>query len=101
MTYTKAGDVKDPGEGVIIGTKIADKDILVVNLGGTLYAIGNKCTHMGCRLSMGKRDGDQVKCKCHGSVFSLKTGEVIHGPAKNPETSYKVKIENGEVMIDI
>jgi len=34
-------------------------------------------------------------------VFSLKTGEVIHGPAKNPETSYKVKIENGEVMIDI
>ena len=101
MTYVTADEAKNLAEGAIIGIKLGDKDLLVVNLGGILYAIGNTCTHAGCRLSMGKRDADHVKCKCHGSVFDIKTGEVVHGPAKTPEPVFKVKTENGEVMIDI
>jgi nitrite reductase/ring-hydroxylating ferredoxin subunit len=35
--------------------------ILLVNLDGTFYAIGNKCTHRGCALSKGTLNGDTLK----------------------------------------
>jgi 3-phenylpropionate/trans-cinnamate dioxygenase ferredoxin component len=101
MVFSKADEAKNLAEGSMAGLKLGDKDILVVNIGGTLFAIGNTCTHRGCRLSTGTLAGDQVQCRCHGSVFNVKTGEVIHSPAKIPEPVYTVETVNGEVMIDI
>jgi 3-phenylpropionate/trans-cinnamate dioxygenase ferredoxin subunit len=73
--------------------------VLLVNLNGTYYAIGDKCTHRGCSLSKGTINGDTLQCACHGSTFNLKTGEVVKGPAKNPEPKYNVKVENNQVLI--
>ncbi len=77
------------------------KPILLVNLNGTFYAIGNKCTHRGCLLSNGTLNGDTVKCGCHGATFDVKTGNVVKGPAKNAEPKYEVRIDGGQVMISI
>ncbi len=73
--------------------------VLLVNLNGTYYAIGDKCTHRGCSLSKGTIKDDTLQCACHGSTFNLKTGEVVKGPAKNPEPKYNVKVENNQVLI--
>mgnify|MGYP001476074119 CR=1 FL=1 len=75
------------------------KPILLVNLKGTYYAIGNKCTHMQCTLTNGELKGEIVQCPCHGSRFNLKTGKVIGGPAAVPEPKYDVKVENGQILI--
>jgi nitrite reductase/ring-hydroxylating ferredoxin subunit len=56
---------------------------------------------MGCKLSGGKLEGETVRCPCHGSVFNVRTGEVVKGPAKKPVLSYTVTVENGELSIDI
>ncbi len=75
------------------------KPVLLVNLNGTYYAIGNVCTHMGCPLSKGTLKGENIECVCHGSTFDLKTGKVVRGPADRPETNYQVKVEKGQVLI--
>lgn len=75
------------------------KPVLLVNLNGTYYAIGNTCTHMGCPLSKGTLKGETIECVCHGSTFDLKTGKVMRGPAEKPEQKYDVKVENGKVLI--
>jgi 3-phenylpropionate/trans-cinnamate dioxygenase ferredoxin subunit/naphthalene 1,2-dioxygenase system ferredoxin subunit len=80
---------------------IDGKPVLLANVNGTYFAIGNKCTHRGCLLSNGKLNGDTVKCPCHGSIFDLKTGAVVHGPAKTPEPNYEAKIENQQVYINV
>jgi len=67
------------------------KDILIANAHGKISAIGNTCTHQGCTLSGGRLDGETVQCPCHGSVFNVRTGEVVQGPAKKPEPRYEVK----------
>lgn len=87
----------EPVKGIV-----ADgKEILLVNLGKTITAIGNKCTHMGCRLSSGKIDGETIRCACHGSMFNVRTGQVVRGPAARPEPAYTVTVENGEIFIDV
>jgi nitrite reductase/ring-hydroxylating ferredoxin subunit len=53
--------------------------VLLVNLNGIFYAIGDKCTHRGCSLSKGTIMGDNLQCACHGSTFNLKTGS-CEGP---------------------
>lgn len=81
--------------------KAGDIEILVANVGGNFFAIRNKCTHRGCQLTGGRLSGDNVICPCHGSTFNLKTGSVVKGPAKEPEPSYKVKVEDGRLQIEV
>ncbi|HXX54602.1 MAG TPA: Rieske (2Fe-2S) protein [Methanoregula sp.] len=101
MVKKSAGMVKDLANAPLHGVTIDDKQILIANAGGKYFAIGNVCTHRGCRLSGGKLDGETVRCPCHGSVFELKTGNAVHGPAKNPEPAYRVSVEKDEVFIDL
>jgi nitrite reductase/ring-hydroxylating ferredoxin subunit len=96
VKVASAGDLK-PNQMKAVDAD--GKPVLLVNLNGTFYAIGNKCTHSGCRLSNGTLKGDTVQCGCHGSIFDAKTGNVVKGPAKNAEPKYEVKIENDQVII--
>jgi nitrite reductase/ring-hydroxylating ferredoxin subunit len=73
--------------------------ILLVNLAGAFYAIGNTCTHMGCPLSRGTLKGDVVQCACHGSVFNVKTGEVVKGLAKKPEPKYELEVSGDQILV--
>jgi nitrite reductase/ring-hydroxylating ferredoxin subunit len=101
MARTSIGRVKDFANTSLHGITIGDKQVLIAKVGSQFFAIGNVCTHNGCRLSGGKLEGETVRCPCHGSGFSLKSGEVVHGPAKNPEPFFPVIIEEEEVFIDM
>lgn len=101
MTGKKIGTKKDFTYVPMKAVEIEGKGILIVKTGAKFTAIGNKCTHMGCKLSGGKIDGETVRCPCHGSVFSVMTGEVVKGPAKKQEPVYPVTVENSELFLDI
>ncbi|MCP8321251.1 MAG: Rieske 2Fe-2S domain-containing protein, partial [archaeon] len=79
--FIRVASVKDVSERRMIGVKIDRKDIMIANLGGRFYAIGNRCTHQGCLLSKGTLEEEKVSCPCHFSVFDVKTGKVIRPPA--------------------
>ncbi len=83
------------------GVKVDGKEILLVNLNGVYYAIGNICTHRGCPLSAGTIKGENVECICHGSTFDIKTGRVVRGPAETSEPKYEVQVESGHVLISV
>jgi nitrite reductase/ring-hydroxylating ferredoxin subunit len=73
--------------------------VLLANVGGEYRAIGSECTHEGCSLAEGEIDEDAVICPCHGSVFDLKPGAVIAGPATEGEPPYDVRVEDGEIKL--
>ena len=99
LKETKAGQLKDLPDGSMKGIQVQGKDILLINMKGIVSAIGNTCTHKGCKLSDGTLENERVRCPCHGSVFDIRTGNVIKGPAKTPESRYDVTIRNEEIFI--
>jgi nitrite reductase/ring-hydroxylating ferredoxin subunit len=101
MTFVRVAAKKDLPAGRKIGVKADGKEILVVNINGKYFAIGNKCTHMGCKLSDGLVKGENIECICHGSTFDIKSGKVLKGPAKSSEPVFKVKIEGNEVLVEL
>lgn len=101
MGFAKAASAKDLEPGKMMGVEAGGKPILVANVKGKYYAIGNVCTHMSCTLSDGGLDGEIVTCPCHGSKFDVKTGEVVGGPAAKPEPSYQVMVERDQIMVNV
>lgn len=65
---------------------------------GSLYALYQKCTHLGCRVPFCD-SSKMFECPCHGSVFNVK-GEYITGPAPRGMDRFSVTIDGDEVMVD-
>jgi nitrite reductase/ring-hydroxylating ferredoxin subunit len=86
----------------MLSAEVNGKLILVANVSRKYYAIGNKCTHRGCKLSDGiLKEGGVVECSCHGSNFDLKTGNVVKGPATMPEPAFQVKVQGDDLLVDL
>lgn len=75
--------------------------ILVANLEGSFYAINAICTHADAELDEGYIEDDTVVCPIHFSCFSLKTGEVIDGPAEEPVCTYPVEVKDGVIYVQL
>ena len=49
------------------------------------YALSDHCSHLGGPLHEGElSDGHDVTCPLHESVFDLRDGSLVHGPARVP-----------------
>lgn len=92
------GDVQ-PGKGSL--AEVAGHKIALFRTGEAFYAIDDTCTHRGCPLSQGTLQGTAVTCPCHGSVFDVQTGKVLHPPAVTPVTAYRVVVEGQDIKIDV
>ena len=102
MKFVKVASTKDLTPNNMTGVEAGGKQILLVNLDGKYYAIGDTCTHKGCKLSGGTlKEGGIVQCPCHGSNFDAKTGSVVKGPAMTPEPAFEVKVEKDGVLVNI
>ena len=63
--------------------------VVLVNDGGRLHALEDRCTHRGGALHDGElRDGCLV-CPLHGSAFRIADGSVERGPAAYPQPASK------------
>ncbi len=58
-------------------SQVGDRAILLINHQGEIYAVGNRCPHMGATLENGEVTATgEIVCPRHRSVFHLETGEV-------------------------
>jgi len=75
------------------------KPILLYREGDEVSAIGATCTHAGGPLDEGKVVKGCVTCPWHDSVFKVRTGEVVHGPATFPQPRFDARINDGQIEI--
>jgi nitrite reductase/ring-hydroxylating ferredoxin subunit len=77
-----------------------EKVVCVANVGGTITAMDNVCLHRGGPVGQGEIENGKVVCPWHGWQWDPKTGEATHNPSAKLAV-YPLKIENGDVMIEI
>lgn len=88
-------------EGEMTACRVGGREILIVNVEGTFYAVANLCSHAGQRLSTGRLDGHELRCPLHRAVFDVRTGAALSGPAREALTRYPVLVEGGKVLVDV
>lgn len=74
--------------------------ILLVKKDGQIYALSNKCAHMGCPLSRGRLEGFIITCACHNWRFDIRTGEFLDAREIKIST-YQWKKEDGKVLVKV
>ncbi len=93
-----AGEVA-PGSALLV--EVAGQEIALFNLGGEIFAIDNTCPHSGGPLAEGDIQSDRVTCPWHGSIFNIKTGEVLDPPAMEDVATYGVRVTEDDIEIDV
>jgi nitrite reductase/ring-hydroxylating ferredoxin subunit len=99
--FVKVTDSVAIAEGELAAFEVGGESVAVANVGGTLHAFGNTCTHLQCSLAEGELEGTTVTCPCHGSQFDVTTGQLLRGPAHEPVPSYPVHVENEALQVEL
>lgn len=73
--------------------------IFVVRHNGRIFALAEKCSHLGGPLSEGEFDGKTVVCPWHQSQFSIEDGSVITGPATYAQPCFQVRVRDGQIEV--
>jgi nitrite reductase/ring-hydroxylating ferredoxin subunit len=87
---------------------LGEVPVLAVRDGNEVHVLANKCSHMSGPLNEGTlSDGELtggakdrcVTCPWHGSVFRLRDGAVVHGPATADQPVFQTRIQAGIVQV--
>ena len=95
---------------------IGERQIVILNVKGELFALSDKCPHKGGSLSLGKltgavtssgpgdyayaRPGEILRCPWHGWEFDVRTGRSWCDPQRMRLMNYAVSAEPGAKLVE-
>lgn len=88
-----------PGERLFL--EIEGQPIVLFNLAGRLFAIGDVCSHDHAPLGEGEIEGEQIICPRHGARFDVRSGRVLSLPAISDIPAYPVRVREGMIEIGL
>jgi 3-phenylpropionate/trans-cinnamate dioxygenase ferredoxin subunit len=96
-TVAKISEVPNFGKKVV---SVSGREILLVNVKGTIYAVENECPHQGSPMSAAVVKDGYISCPRHGYRFSLTDGSC----ADHPEcilATFPVRLVGDDVQVDV
>ncbi|MDQ2805177.1 MAG: Rieske (2Fe-2S) protein [Pseudomonadota bacterium] len=107
----RAADIPPGGRKLVM---VGKRRIGVFNLGGTFFALHDRCPHQGGALCEGhlvgmvdathpgeyrrSREGELLKCPWHGWMFDIRTGQSWCDPGTMFVRRFEVSVEPGEAL---
>jgi len=73
--------------------------VVIVRRGGRIYALTERCAHLGGPLSEGAVDEVGIRCPWHGSRFALDDGRILEGPSTFAQPCLDVRVRNGQIEV--
>jgi nitrite reductase/ring-hydroxylating ferredoxin subunit len=99
--YVKIAEAKAVLKNQMQVFTVKGQKILVVNVEGKLFAIENRCPHMGYPLFFGSLEGDVLTCGFHSAKFNVRTGESVGPVTSECLKTFPVKIQNSSIFIEV
>lgn len=85
-------------DGKLLG-HVGDDEVLLVQSGDTIFAVGAHCTHYHGPLAGGLVVGNSIRCPWHHACFNLRTGEATWAPAFDPIARFAVERRDGKIFV--
>ncbi len=99
LEYVEIAPVSDLPNGERLFVEVAEKPIVIFNIAGQFFAIGDVCTHDDGPLGDGDLEGNNIVCPRHGAEFDVRSGQAVQMPAVVDIPAYPVKIKEGSIYI--
>ena len=100
--FIAVASVEDLPSGERLFIEIDDETIVVFNIAGQYFAIGDVCSHDNGPVGDGELDSDfEISCPRHGAHFDIRTGKALTFPAVEDIPAFPVRVVNGEIEIGL
>lgn len=101
VEFVEIAPVSELPNGERLFVELGDKPIVIFNIAGQFFAIGDVCTHDDGPLGDGMLEGNNIVCPRHGAEFDVRTGQAMQMPAVADIPAYPVKIIDGMIQVGI
>ena len=101
IEYFEIAPVDELPNGERLFVDIGDTPIVIFNIAGKYFAIGDVCSHDNGPLGDGNLEGHNIVCPRHGAEFDVHTGKVTSMPAVEDIPAYPVKIQDGNFFVGV
>ncbi len=97
-----AGAMAEFPDGSVSRIMIDRRNIAVINMDDTYYAVDDICTHEGARLSDGTIEQCHLVCPRHDARFDYTTGSLVQFRDTIPDLAkYTVIVEDNNIFIEV
>ena len=93
----KVSEIPDDG---VIAVNVSGQPIALAKSDGNIFAVDNRCPHMGYPLNRGSVHDGILICHWHHAMFDLASGCTFHPFADDVEP-YPVEVRDGKVYVNV
>jgi len=80
---------------------VDDYNLVVFNIAGKYFAIGDLCSHDNGPVGEGELEGYEIVCPRHGAHFDVRNGKVLSLPAVIDIPAYPVRVVDGQIEVGL
>jgi 3-phenylpropionate/trans-cinnamate dioxygenase ferredoxin subunit len=88
-------------DGERLFLEVEGKSIVLFNLAGKYFAIGDVCSHDNGPVGDGEIEDFEIICPRHGARFDIRSGEATSLPAVVDIPSYPVRVVDGTIEVGL
>lgn len=97
--FVEIAPVSELPNGERLFVDLGDKPIVIFNIAGQFFAIGDVCTHDDGPLGDGMIENFNVVCPRHGGEFDIRSGKAMQMPAVVDIPAYPVQVRDGMLFV--
>ena len=101
LEFVEIAPISELPNGERLFVELGDKPIVIFNIAGQYFAIGDVCTHDDGPLGDGLLESHNVVCPRHGAEFDVRTGQAVQLPAVVDIPAYPVQIRDGQIFVGV
>ena len=98
--FIKCAEVADIPEEGVIALNVAGHSIALAKSNGNIFAVDNRCPHMGYPLNRGSVQDGILICHWHHAMFDLASGCTFH-PFADDVQAYPIDVREGSVYVNV
>lgn len=97
--FVEVAQMSEIAPGALLRVEVEGRLVCLANVGGTIYAVDDDCTHISGPLDEGELEGCVLTCPWHLARFDVRTGAALRGPAREPLPTYAVRVEGSSIFV--
>ena len=99
--FIDVGAASEVAPGDVLAFRVRDRDFVVCNAAGTLYALADRCTHAAWSLAGSELRGCEIVCSLHGARFDVRDGTATAPPASKSLSTFPIRERNGRIEVQV
>jgi Fe-S cluster biogenesis protein NfuA/nitrite reductase/ring-hydroxylating ferredoxin subunit len=75
--FKKVARLEEVSPGKVLPVALDNRNVLIINVGGEIYATGAECPGTNFPITYGKLEGHYIICPWHKEVFDIRNGKPV------------------------